>query len=156
MEQKWFMLFSRGMHGTLQCLFLQCLFLQCCKCCAKSFGRGFQSFETSHSLTLLYPHTESPKCLSQPSTQTPPWLCPTGQSGMLCDSTEDKGCWSSCVLLAFPIYLAWRPYCLFWNCCFIPFGGYLWSVSLPILPHLCESFRFIHFSLSPSLDVLRR
>lgn len=95
-------------HGTLQCLFLQCLFLQHCKSCAKSFGRGFQSLETSPSLTLLYPHTESLKCLSQPSTG---WLCPTGQSGMLCDDTEDKVCsWScpphtSCILLRLEILL---------------------------------------------------
>lgn len=90
-------------HGTLQCLFLQRLFLQRCKCLWRIFWER-TGFETSHSLTLLYPHIESLKCLSQPSPWAPGWLCPTGQSWTLCDDTQDKGA-GDCVLLTFPAYL---------------------------------------------------
>lgn len=54
-------------RGTLYYLFLQCLFLQCCNCLCKIFWEG-TGFETSHSLILLYSHTESWKCWSHPST----------------------------------------------------------------------------------------
>lgn len=64
--------------------------LQC-----KIFWEG-TGFETSQSLTLLYADIESPKCLSQPSPWAPRWLCPSGQSGMLWDDTQDKGYWCLC------------------------------------------------------------
>lgn len=101
-------------------------------------------------------HIQSPKCMSQASIQAPRHMCVEVcqgcsvktqriRDGELCSPHV------ACILLRLVALLLVLAvlFCTLWE---------LAVISLPILPHLCypnKSLRFIHFSLSPNLGVLR-
>lgn len=122
-----------------------------CQC--KNLMRGdSDNFETSHSLTLPYPHRITR--MHEPGQHSGTKLLASGVlSGMLCEDMKDKGCQRlrrprvACLLLRLVALLLILevPFCTLWE---------LAVSSLPILHHLCypnKSLGFIPFSLSPNL-----